>query len=88
MFTSWGRQTAHKYTRTELEFALTALEGGRFGQVLRAKGILPGTDGGWFHFDYVPGEWEVRDGGADVSGRLCVIGAQLDEPALDALFHI
>ena len=88
VFTSWGKQTARKYTKAELEFALAALDDGKFGQVLRAKGILPGTDGGWFHFDYVPGEWEVRTGGADVSGRLCVIGAQLDEPALDALFHI
>lgn len=88
VFTSWGKQTAHKYTKAELEFALAGLDEGRFGQVLRAKGILPGADGSWFEFDYVPGEWEVRTGGADVSGRLCVIGAQLDEPALDGLFHI
>ncbi len=88
VFASWGKQTSHKYTKAELEFALEGLDEGRFGQVLRAKGIVPGADGGWFEFDYVPGEWEVRSGGTDVSGRLCVIGAKLDEPALNALFHI
>ena len=87
VFTSWGRETARKYTRQELEEALQALDEGKFGQVLRAKGILPGQEQ-WFYFDYVPGEAEVRTGGADVTGRLCVIGSGLDEDALARLFHL
>ncbi len=88
VFTSWGRETAHPYERQELAAALQALDTGDYGQVLRAKGIVAGTDGKWLHFDYVPGEVEVRTGAAGVTGRLCVIGAELKENALTSLFHL
>ena len=88
VFSSWGRETAHPFTAGQLEDILTALDGGAYGQVLRAKGILPRAGGGWLHFDYVPGEREVRDGPADFTGRLCVIGAQLDEDGLARLFGL
>ena len=88
VFTSWGRETAHPYEQQELAAALQALDTGDYGQVLRAKGIVAGTDGKWLHFDYVPGEVEVRTGAAGVTGRLCVIGADLKENALTSLFHL
>ncbi len=88
VFTSWGKETARKYTEAELNFALESLDSGELGAVLRAKGIVPGTEGQWFHFDYVPGEHQVRTGTADVTGRLCVIGSKLDEKALDQLFKL
>ena len=88
VFTSWGRETAHPYEKSELTAALQALDTGDYGQVLRAKGIVAGTDGRWLHFDYVPGEVEVRNGPAGVTGRLCVIGAELKEEALASLFHL
>ena len=88
VFTSWGKETAHPYEKQELSAALEALDTGDYGQVLRAKGIVAGTDGKWLHFDYVPGEVEVRDGAAGVTGRLCVIGAELKEDALSSLFHL
>ena len=88
VFTSWGRETAHPYEKAELTAALQALDTGDYGQVLRAKGIVAGTDGRWLHFDYVPGEVEVRNGPAGVTGRLCVIGAELKEEALASLFHL
>ena len=88
VFTSWGRETAHPYEQQELAAALQALDTGDYGQVLRAKGIVAGTDGKWLHFDYVPGEVEVRTGAAGVTGRLCVIGAELKEDALTSLFHL
>ncbi len=88
VFTSWGKETARKYTEAELNFALESLDSGELGAVLRAKGIVPGTEGQWFHFDYVPGEHQVRTGAADVTGRLCVIGSKLDEKALDQLFKL
>ena len=88
VFTSWGRETAHSYEKSELSAALQALDTGDYGQVLRAKGIVAGTDGRWLHFDYVPGEVEVRNGPAGVTGRLCVIGAELKEEALASLFHL
>ena len=88
VFTSWGRETAHTYEQQELAAALQALDTGDYGQVLRAKGIVAGTDGKWLHFDYVPGEVEVRTGAAGVTGRLCVIGAELKENALTSLFHL
>ena len=88
VFTSWGRETAHPYEQQELAAALQALDTGDYGQVLRAKGIVAGTDGKWLHFDYVPGEAEVRTGAAGVTGRLCVIGAELKENALTSLFHL
>ena len=88
VFTSWGRETAHPYEKSELSAALQALDTGDYGQVLRAKGIVAGTDGRWLHFDYVPGEAEVRNGPAGVTGRLCVIGAELKEEALASLLHL
>ena len=88
VFTSWGRETAHPYEKSELSAALQALDTGDYGQALRAKGIVAGTDGRWLHFDYVPGEVEVRNGPAGVTGRLCVIGAELKEKALASLFHL
>ena len=85
VFTSWGRETAHKYSREALEQALAALDSGKYGAILRAKGIVDGGDG-WFEFDMVPGEHEVRACGPDVTGKLCVIGSGLDEAALRELF--
>lgn len=89
VFTSWGVETARHFTAQEVENALRALdEDGRFGQVLRAKGIVAANDGSWLHFDHVPGEVDVRTGCAAVTGRLCVIGAQLKEDALKELFGV
>ena len=88
VFTSWGKETAHPYGKQELAAALEALDTGDYGQVLRAKGIVADTDGKWLHFDYVPGEVEIRNGAAGVTGRLCVIGAELKEDALTSLFHL
>ena len=85
VFTSWGRETAHKYSREALEQALAALDSGKYGAILRAKGIVDGGDG-WFEFDMVPGEHEIRACGPDVTGKLCVIGSGLDEAALGELF--
>ena len=87
MFTSWGTETARKYTRAELEFALGALDSGDYGHILRAKGIVNGEDG-WLEFDYVPEEHEVRAGHPDYTGRLCVIGAELKEDGLAELFGV
>ena len=87
MFSSFGRETARKFTADEVKAALAALDTGKYGIILRAKGILPG-EGEWIHFDYVPGEADVRTGAADVTGRLCVIGAKLNEPALELIFHL
>ena len=88
MFTSWGRETTRRYTAEEVSAMLTALDGDDYGSVLRAKGILPAVDGSWIHFDYVPFEQEVRTGTADYTGRLCVIGANLNEAALAKLFCV
>lgn len=89
VFTSWGTETPRKYTDDEICTALDALiNEHRYGVVLRAKGIVPATDGGWIHFDYVPGESDVRRGSAQVTGRVCVIGSHLAEDALKELFHI
>ena len=89
VFTSWGVETPHKYTEDELKNALTALGDPSLGTVLRAKGIVPAADGGeWLHFDYVPGAPEIRRGPADYTGRLCVIGAELDEERIAALFGV
>ena len=88
VFSSFGRETSHAYTKAQLEFALNALDTGEYGMVLRAKGILPGQEGSWLHFDYVPGEVSVREGGADVTGRLCVIGSKLNEAGIAALFEL
>ena len=88
MFTSWGVETAKKFTEGEIRAALTSLDTGRFGIVLRAKGILPCAEGGWIHFDFVPGEMDIRMGSAAITGKLCVIGAQLDEAGVGKLFGV
>ncbi|MDO4271120.1 MAG: GTP-binding protein [Eubacteriales bacterium] len=89
VFTSWGVETPRLYTEEELRHALTALGDPSLGAVLRAKGIVPAADGGeWFHFDYVPGAPDVRRGPADYTGRLCVIGAELDEERVASLFGL
>ena len=88
VFTSWGVETARKYTAEGIRAALEALDETKYGIVLRAKGIVAATDGCWIHFDYVPGEPDVRTGGADIIGRLCVIGKDLDKAALAALFDV
>ena len=81
-------ETARKFTVNEIRGALLSLDSGRFGMVLRAKGIVPCADGGWIHFDFVPGEEDVRMGSAAVTGKLCVIGAQLDEAGVAGLFGV
>ena len=73
-------------TKAEVEHALTELDTGNYGMILRSKGIVDGGADGWLEFDYVPGEWEVRARGADVGGKLVVIGSKLDEKAIAALF--
>ena len=88
VFTSWGVETAKKYTVADIETALKALDSGAYGMVLRAKGIVACADGGWIHFDYVPEEENVRMGSAAVIGKLCVIGSKLDEKAVAALFGV
>ena len=88
VFTSWGVETAKKYTVDAIENALSALDSGSYGMILRAKGIVPCIAGGWIHFDYVPGEQNVRMGSADVTGKLCVIGAQLNETEVAKLFGV
>ncbi|MCF0122947.1 MAG: GTP-binding protein, partial [Ruminiclostridium sp.] len=89
VFISWGAETPRKYSEEEIATALAALENEElYGVVLRAKGIVPCADGTWIHFDYVPGEKNIRRGAAGFTGRLCVIGAELKEPALDELFHL
>jgi G3E family GTPase len=86
VFTSWGTETAEKFTQGFVEDCLDELMTGRYGMVLRAKGIVATADGQWIHFDYVPGEKEIRFGAADVIGKLCVIGTGLDKKGLKALF--
>ena len=88
VFTSWGVETARKFMLGDIETALQALDSGAYGIVLRAKGIVPGVLGGWIHFDYVPGELNVRMGSAAVIGKLCVIGSQLKEQAIAKLFGV
>ena len=88
VFTSWGVETARKFDRAAVEDALKVLDSGKYGAVLRAKGILAAADGSWIHFDYVPGEINVRTGGADITGKLCVIGSKLDEQGIAALFGV
>ncbi len=89
VFTSWGRETAKQFTEEEIREALEQLDNAlEYGIVLRAKGIVPSTDGRWIHFDHVPGEIDVRYGSSDVIGRLCVIGSKIDEAALAELFGV
>ena len=88
VFTSWGRETSKKFDRALIESALKELDSGKFGTVLRAKGILPAADGTWIHFDMVPEEIDIRTGPADINGKLCVIGSKLDEDGIAALFGV
>ena len=88
VFTSWGVETARKFDKAAVEQALHELDSGKYGMILRAKGILPAVDGSWIHFDYVPEECNVRTGSADVTGKLCVIGSKLDEAGVAALFGV
>ena len=88
MFTSWGVETPKTFREEEIREALTELDSGKYGAVLRAKGIVPCSDGSWIHFDHVPEEQEIRRGGADYTGRLCVIGSKMDEAGLKALFGV
>ena len=88
VFSNFGVETAKKFTKEELESALSKLSGEEYGTVLRAKGIVAGADGVWYHFDFVPEEYEVRTGSADVTGRMCVIGSKLAEDKIKALFGV
>ena len=81
-------ETAKKFTMTDIETALKKLDSREYGFILRAKGIVPAQDGSWIHFDYVPGEADVRTGSAAVTGKLCVIGADLDDADIAALFGL
>ena len=87
VFTSWGVETAKKFDKAAIEAALHE-DSGKYGTILRAKGILPAVDGTWIHFDYVPEECNVRTGSADITGKLCVIGSKLDEAGVAALFGV
>ena len=87
VFTSWGVETAKKFSKADIEHALTELDGGKYGMILRAKGIVDGGDT-WYEFDMVPGEHEIRTCGPDVTGKLCVIGSQLKEHEIAELFHV
>ena len=90
VFTSWGVETAKKFTKEKILSVLQSFDGGDtgYGTILRAKGIVEAEDGSWIHFDYVPGEPDVRNGSADVTGRLCVIGSKLDEAKIAAKFGV
>ena len=89
VFTSWGVETANKYSRDEIESILVKLDdAAAYGAILRAKGVVPGADGQWIHYDYVPEEQDVRTGPASFTGRICVIGSKLNEEALKALFRV
>ena len=88
VFTSWGIETAKKYDAHDIERVLSSFDSGEYGIILRAKGIVPASDGSWIHFDYVPGESNVRTGSADVTGKLCVIGSQLKETEIARLFGV
>ncbi|MCI9366944.1 MAG: GTP-binding protein [Oscillospiraceae bacterium] len=88
VFASWGRETVKPFAQDQLERILTELDLGECGAILRAKGIVPSEGGSWLHFDYVPEEHQVRTGPADYTGRLCVIGADLNEDKLAALFGL
>ena len=88
VFTSWGVETAKKFDKETVKNALHALDSGKYGMILRAKGILPAADGSWIHFDYVPEEYDVRTGAADITGKLCVIGSKLEDQAIAQLFGV
>ena len=86
VFSSWGTETVNTYTSDELVQILTALDSGAYGAILRAKGMVA-SEGGWLYFDYVPGEHEIREGAPCVTGKLCVIGAELKEQGIRELFR-
>ena len=88
VFTSWGTETHKKFTMDAVRTCLEELDKGAYGMVLRAKGILAAEDGSWIHFDYVPGELDLRTGCADTTGKLCVIGSKLDEHGIQHLFGL
>ena len=88
VFTSWGVETPKVFTEAAVRAALEGLDSGSFGMILRAKGIVPAEDGTWLHFDFVPGEIDLRRGPAAVTGRLCVIGSKLDEQGVAHLFGV
>ena len=88
VFTSWGKETPKKFTKSELENILHELDTENYGKILRAKGIIPTSEGTWMEFDYVPEEFEIREGHPDYTGRLCVIGAELAEDKLTELFGL
>ena len=89
VFTSWGKETPHKFTKADIEKAVKTLaETEEYGSILRAKGMVENVDGGWIYFDMVPGEYEIREGEPDYTGRLCVIGTNVDEKQLEELFGI
>ena len=89
MFTSVGVETTHKFTKERLENILDSLDDEHeYGIVLRAKGIVENEDGSWIHFDYVPGSSDVREGSADIIGRICVIGSKIDEDKIKELFAL
>ena len=89
MFTSWGVETPKQFTEDGLKAMLDKLQSeADYGMILRAKGIVPSVDGRWIHFDYTPGETDVRHGSAEVTGRLCVIGSKINEENLKTLFGV
>jgi hypothetical protein len=88
VFASWGKETPKAFTQAGIEKIFAALDSGEYGSILRAKGIVNGEDGTWIEFDYVPEEHEIRAGHPDYTGRLCVIGAELNEAKLSQLFGL
>ncbi len=89
IFTSWGTETVNKYSADEINsFLQELIDNNKYGMVLRAKGIVCGEDGQWIHFDYIPGEPDVRIGNADITGRICVIGSEINEKEIEKLFRI
>ncbi|MBR6665517.1 MAG: cobalamin biosynthesis protein CobW [Lachnospiraceae bacterium] len=88
VFTSWGVETAKVYSQAQIEEILTALDSGEYGMILRSKGMVAGEDGNWVYFDYVPEEHDIRTGKPEVTGKLCVIGAQLKEDKIAELFGV
>ena len=89
MFTSWGRETVTKYTKEKIEDILNSFENDdKYGFILRAKGIVQGENGEWIHFDYVPEYIDVRTGCSDTIGKVCVIGAKINEDEISKLFGI
>ena len=89
MFDSYGKETSHKFTKQQLSDILAAFEDEKkYGFVLRAKGIVEDAEGGWIHFDYVPGCPDIRNGSAEVTGRICVIGSKIDKDEIAELFGV